>query len=188
MSNETLWYLSRATGLASITLLTLVVILGLLTSGRRRPFGERATIVMGLHRWVSLGMVAFLTTHIVTAIVETYVSIDWISLVIPFTSAYSPLWVGLGTLAFDVLVAVMVTSYWRHRMTERAWTAVHWLSYLMWPMAIVHGVALGTADQPLLRGTTLLCGAAGALAIAWRLTTSYADRDRRRDILAGGWS
>ncbi|MFN8099912.1 MAG: ferric reductase-like transmembrane domain-containing protein [Dermatophilaceae bacterium] len=188
MSNETLWYLSRATGLASVVLLTLVVVLGIVTSGRRRPFGERATIVMGLHRWLSLGMVAFLATHIVTAIVETYVSIDWISLVVPFTSAYAPLWVGLGTLAFDLLVAVLATSYWRHRMTERAWKAVHWLSYLMWPLAIIHGIALGTANQPLLRAATICCGAVGAGALAWRLTTSYADRDRRRDVLAGGWS
>ena len=71
MSNELLWYLSRATGITSIALLTAVLLLGVVTSGRRRPVGERATILMGLHRWLSLGMVAFLGVHITTAIAET---------------------------------------------------------------------------------------------------------------------
>ena len=45
--NELLWYLSRATGVVSIVLLTVVVVLGLVTSGRRRPTGDSATVVMG---------------------------------------------------------------------------------------------------------------------------------------------
>ena len=127
--NETLWYLSRATGVASIVLLTAVVVLGALVSGRRRPHGDQATVVMAVHRWISLGMVAFLLTHVATAIVETYVSIDWISAIVPFSSGYETLWVGLGTLAVDVLVAVVVTSWWRHRIPERAWRAVHYAAY-----------------------------------------------------------
>ena len=58
---------------------------------------------MGLHRWLSLGMVVFLVVHIATAIAETYVSIDAISAIVPFTSGYETLWVGLGTLAVDLL-------------------------------------------------------------------------------------
>ncbi len=110
-----LWYLSRATGVASIVLLTAVVVLGVLVSGRRRPHGEHATVVMGVHRWLSLGMVAFLVTHVVTAVVDGYVDINALAVLLPFTSAYETFWVGLGTLALDVLVAVLVTSWWRHR-------------------------------------------------------------------------
>lgn len=186
--NELLWYLSRATGIASIVLLTTVLVLGVVTSGRRLPTGERATIVMAMHRWLSLGMLTFLIGHITTAIAETYVSIDWVSFLIPFTSAYARVWVGLGTLAVDILAAVMVTSLLRHRIPERAWRSIHWLSYAMWPLALAHGIALGTSAQPILRGITIACGAAGAAALAWRTTTTYADRDRRRVALAGEWS
>ena len=51
MTGETLWYFSRATGVVTLVLLTIVSILGVITAGRRRPRGEQATIVMAMHRW-----------------------------------------------------------------------------------------------------------------------------------------
>ena len=186
--NELLWYTSRATGVLSIVLLTVVVVLGMLTSGRRRPHGESATIVMALHRWRSLGMLVFLGAHIATAVAETYVSIDAISAVLPFTSGYETVWVGLGTLAFDVLLAVVVSSLVRNHVPERAWRRIHLLSYAMWPMAVVHGLALGTSDELLLRGTTFVCLLVGAGAAVWRWTATHADRERRAHIAAQRWS
>jgi predicted ferric reductase len=188
MSNQALWYLSRATGVASLVLLTAVVVLGVVTAGRRRPRGESATVVMGLHRWLSLGLTAFLLGHVATAIGETYVSIDLVSAVLPFTSGYERLWVGLGTLAFDLLAAVVVTSLLRHRLRPAVWKAVHWFSYAMWPIAVFHGFALGTSNEPLLRWTTVLCGAVGVGAIAWRLTATHADREARRAADRLGWT
>ncbi len=186
--NLALWYLSRGTGIASIALLTAVVVLGMIVSGRRRPHGEQATVVMAVHRWLSLGMLSFLTVHVATAVAETYVSIDAISSVVPFTSGYEPFWVGLGTLAVDLLVAVSVTSYFRHRIAERAWRAVHYASYALWPMALVHGFVLGTSNQPGLRAVTAACGAVGVGAVLWRLLATHPDRDRRDVALGGEWS
>ena len=186
--NELLWYASRATGVLSIVLLTVVLVLGLVTSGRRRPHGESATIVVALHRWLSLGMLVLLGAHIATAVAETYVSIDAISAVLPFTAGYEPLWVGLGTLAFDILLAVVASSLLRRGLSERAWRRVHLLSYAMWPMAVVHGLALGTSDEPLLRGTTLACLLVGAGAASWRWGATHADRERRARIARQGWS
>lgn len=186
--NLLLWYTSRATGIASIVLLTTVLALGMVTSGRRCPRSDRATVVMGLHRWLSLGMLSFLLVHIATAIGETYVSIDLISAVVPFSSPYSPVWVGLGTLAFDLLIAVTATSYLRHRIKEPTWKALHLVSYAMWPTALVHGFALGTANEPILRGVTALCGAVGVGFAGWRARSSYDDRDRREAIAAQEWT
>ena len=188
MTNELLWYVSRATGVASLALLTAVVVLGVVTSGRRRPHGESATVVMGLHRWLSLGMTAFLLGHIATAIGETYVSIDLVSAVLPFTSGYERLWVGLGTVAFDLLAAVVVSSVLRHRLRPAVWKAIHWFSYAMWPIAVVHGFALGTSAEPLLRWVTVLCGAVGVGAIVWRVTSTHADREARRAADQLGWT
>jgi sulfoxide reductase heme-binding subunit YedZ len=186
--NELLWYVSRATGLVSLALLTAVLVLGVVTSGRRRPHGERATVLIGLHRWLSLGMVVFLGAHVATAVAETYVSIDAISAIVPFTSSYQPLWVGLGTLAVDLLVAVTATSWLRHRIPERLWRGVHLTSYLLWPVALVHGFAMGTTSEPLLRAVTVACGLVGIGALAWRGTTRHADAARRSDVLTQEWS
>jgi predicted ferric reductase len=188
MSGSALWYLSRATGVVTVVLLTIVVLLGVVTAGRRRPKGESATIVMGLHRWLSLGMLAFLAVHIVTAIIDGYVDISWLAVLIPFTSGYETLLVALGTIGLDLLVVVMVTSYLRHRIPERQWRFVHWTSYAMWVVALVHGFSMGTADQPGLRLVTLACGVTGGLFACWRLIATHADSDKRREIHAKGWS
>lgn len=186
--NELLWYASRATGIVSVVLMTAVVVLGMTTAGRRRPHGTASAVVMAVHRGLSLGMSVFLLVHIVTAAAESYVDIGWISTVVPFTSGYAPWQVGLGTLALDLLVTVVATSLLRHRLPERTWRTVHWLAYALWPLSIVHGFALATPDQPGLRAVTIACAVTGIGAVGWRLSTSYADRDRRELVAAQEWS
>ncbi|MGN6753456.1 MAG: ferric reductase-like transmembrane domain-containing protein [Intrasporangium sp.] len=186
--NEALWYTSRATGTVSIVLLTAVVILGVVISGRGARSLESATVVTALHRRLSLGMTVFLLLHILTAVVETYVSIDAISAIVPFTSGYEPLWVGLGTLSFDILIAVVVTSLLRERISERVWRVVHWAAYALWPLALIHGFMLGTANEPLLRLATVACALAGVVALVWRSGASHHDADRRRDVASQEWS
>lgn len=183
-----LWYLSRATGVASIVLLTVVVVLGVVTAGRRRPQGEQATIIMAMHRWLSLGMASFLIVHIATAILDSYVSISALAAVVPFVSAYETVWVGLGTLAVDILIAILATSWFRHRIPERTWRLVHWTAYALWPLAIIHGLVLGTADQPLLLGITAACALVGVGAVGWRLLTRNSDTTQRAAALTQEWT
>lgn len=185
---QSLWFISRATGTVSLVLLTVIAVLGIVTAGRRSPHGESATIVMALHRWLSLGMAAFLATHIVTAIADGYVDISWVATIVPFASAYATLWVALGTLAFDLFIAVLVTSIFRHRLRERTWRWVHWFTYAMWPVALVHGFALSTANEPLLRWTTVGCGVVALAAAAWRFTRTHDDASRRTAVNAQEWS
>lgn len=186
--NELLWYVSRGTGVASIVLLTAVLVLGMLTASRRPPAGIRSAVVMGLHRSLALGSTVFLLLHIGTAIAETYVQIDLVSAVVPFTSGYEKAWVGLGTLGVDIVATLVITSLLRHRMPERIWKAVHLLAFAFWPMALVHGLALGTSDQPLLRGITMASGAVGLAALGWRLLATSPDHTRRTAVLAQEWS
>ena len=172
-TNEVLWYVSRATGLASIMLLTLVLVLGVLGPVRRaehrRPSKRIPPAVLtGLHRTLALGMVCFLAVHVLTAILETYVDIGWLSLLVPFTSGYKPLFVGLGTLALNILIAVVATALLRKRLPGGAWRVVHRAAYGLWPIAAVHGLMLGTGEPPLLRYVTVACISVGVYALASR--------------------
>ncbi len=185
--NELLWYTSRATGTVSVVLLTVVVCLGAVVASRRPPRATRAAVVMGLHRSLSLGLVVFLLAHVATAVVETFVSIDLISAFVPFTSGYERFWVGLGTTAVDLTAAVVVTSVWRHRLPEPLWRAVHWLSFLLWPFAIVHGLLLGTADELGLRLVTVVCAVAGFGTLVWRATSVDPHAERRERIADSEW-
>lgn len=183
-----LWYLSRATGVVSIVLMTVVMVLGLWLAGARRSVGNRTTMIQSVHRSLALGMVTFLVVHIVTAVLDSYVHITLLAAVVPFASSYRRLTVGLGTIGFDLLAAIVVTSIARHRLSERVWRVVHRASFVMWPITLWHGIAMGTGNEPLLRYTTIGCGVVGAVAVLWRLTGTHHDSERRRDVLRQEWT
>ncbi|MGA9834484.1 MAG: ferric reductase-like transmembrane domain-containing protein, partial [Trebonia sp.] len=139
-----LWYATRATGLAALVLLTASVVLGVLTSVRfARPAWPRF-VTVALHRNVSLLAVTFTGLHVVTTVTDPYASISVVSAVVPFTSPYRRIWLGLGAVAFDLLLAVLITSLFRVRVGLRAWRLVHWAGYLCWPVALIHAVGAGT--------------------------------------------
>lgn len=188
MSHTDLWFISRASGAVSMVAMTVVFVLGMATASRMAGQVRNRALVMGLHRSMALGMTIFLLLHIVTAISSGYVNITWLSVVIPFTAGYETLWVGLGTVALDVLIAVIGTSLLRNRLSRKAWRAVHLLTYALWPMAIAHGAGMSSADQPILLWTTVACAAAGLAAIAMRLLRTSPDAQRRVLVNAQEWS
>jgi sulfoxide reductase heme-binding subunit YedZ len=141
---EVLWYLNRATGITSLVLMTLTVVLGSIVRRHGRVPGLPRFVVTGLHRNVALLSALLLVTHVVTAVVDSYVDIGVSDTVVPFTSGYRPLAIGLGTLAADLLLLVIVTSLLREHLPQRLWKAVHVTSYVLWPLAFVHGLTAGT--------------------------------------------
>jgi sulfoxide reductase heme-binding subunit YedZ len=144
MTSETLWYANRATGAVCLVLFTVVVVLGIAVRLRGKIPGLPRFGTIGLHRTLSLSATAFLALHITTAIADSYVNITLLDALIPFVSDYQPLWLGLGTVAFDLMLAVLITSLLRHRIGHRTWRATHWLAYASWPVALIHGIGIGT--------------------------------------------
>ena len=144
VSTKALWYLTRGSGIVSLVLLTISVVLGVTTAVRWSSPRWPRFIVEGLHKNVSLLSMVFLAVHIVTAIADGFVPIRWIDAVVPFASQYRPFWLGLGALAFDMLIAVVITSLLRVRIGHRTWRAVHWLAYACWPVAVIHGLGTGS--------------------------------------------
>ena len=128
-----LWYASRATGVVTLLLLTAVLLLGILVNRQGRLPGLPSFAVTGLHRNVSLLAVAFLAIHVITAIVDPYVTIGLAAAVLPFVSSYKPFWLGLGAISLDLIAALILTSLARARMSRRAWRGIHWLAYAAWP-------------------------------------------------------
>ena len=158
-----LWYASRATGVVTLVLLTLVVLLGVLVNRQGRLPGLPRFAVTGLHRSLSLIAVAFLAIHVITAIADPYVSIALIAAVVPFTSHYEPLALGLGALSLDLIAALVVTSLLRARIGRRLWRGVHWLAYASYPVAVLHSV---TSAKDLRSGWLLALTAGCVLAVA----------------------
>jgi predicted ferric reductase len=134
------WYASRATGVVSLVLFSLVAILGILVNRQGRLPGLPRFAVTGLHRNLSLLTVAFLGMHILTAIVDGYAHIPWLSAIVPFSSGYERFWIGLGTVAIDLFAALIITSLLRDRIKASLWRAVHWLAYVCYPVVVVHAM------------------------------------------------
>ena len=141
--SQSLWFLSRGSGLVLLVLFSIVVVLGVATrTGSAPPRWPRFAIAE-LHRTLSLFTVALLVLHVVTAILDPYVTIGWAATLLPFASPYRTLAIGLGALAVDLGGAVLLTSLARRRLGQRAWRAVHWLAYLAWPAAFLHSLTAG---------------------------------------------
>jgi predicted ferric reductase len=180
------WYLNRATGIVSLVLLSAVMLLGIAVRLRTRLPGLPRFATSGLHRNLSLLSVAFLCAHIVTAVVDGYVSIGWVDVLVPFASGYQPWWTGLGTVAFDLLLAVLVTSLLRMRLGHRVWRAVHWTAYASWPVAVAHGVGIGTDSGTWALWLTVGCVALVLAAVAVRVVgdARRSRRDQPASVLA----
>lgn len=144
LSPTAYWYLTRGTGAVALVLLTASVVLGIVGSLRfTSPRWPRFAIDT-VHRDVSLLVVVLVVLHVLTTVLDGFAPINLVDGLIPFLSPYRPLWLGLGTLSFDLILALVITSLARRRLGYRSWRAVHWLAYVSWPIAILHTLGTGS--------------------------------------------
>jgi methionine sulfoxide reductase heme-binding subunit len=142
---------------------------GSLTTGRLAGGSWPRFLTLGLHRNLSLLVLVFLALHVGTTVIDTFVSIPLTAAFIPFASSYKAVWLSLGAVALDLLVALVATSLIRNRLWLRTWRCVHWAAYICWPVALAHGLGVGTD-----RGTlwvfvlTIACAAVVAGMVTWR--------------------
>ena len=179
------WYGTRGAGLVALLLLTASMVMGIVDLSRWQSERWPRFVVDGLHRTVSLLAVAVVAIHVLTTVADGFTPISLKDAVIPFAAPYRRLWLGLGTLAFDLLLAVTLTSILRRRLGQRAWRAVHWTAYACWPLALVHGLGSGTdTSVPWVLLLTGACLVVALIAVGWRVAAAWpADPGRR--TLAG---
>ena len=169
-----LWYFGRGFGVSALVLFSIVVVLGIVTRAGQPLPGLPRVAVATVHRTASLAAVLFLGLHVVTLVLDPYSQLRLADVVLPFLAGYRPFWQGLGTVAFDLAMVLVVSSLLRHRLGLRTWRAIHWAAYACWPLAVVHAVGTGTD-----RGTGWLlavvagCVLAVAGAVAWRVAGSH---------------
>jgi methionine sulfoxide reductase heme-binding subunit len=182
MSSQVLWYTTRGAGAVSLVLLSAVVILGLLARLRFESRGWPRFLSAAVHGDLALMTLVFLVLHIVTAVVDPFTHLGLAALV-PFGSYYRTLWLGLGAIAFELLIAIVATSLLRRHIGARVWRAIHWLAYASWPVGVLHGIGTGTDNTALwMVVIDIVCVAAVGGALLWRMVAAPADplADERR--------
>ena len=146
-SGSAFWYLTRASGPVALLLLTATIVLGVLSASLWRSERWPRFAVANLHRNLTLVALVFVATHVVTAIADSFAPIGIKDAVIPFGSSYRPLWLGFGALALDLLLVLVVSSLLRTRIRYRTWRLLHWATYAVWPLALVHGLGSGSDSR-----------------------------------------
>lgn len=182
------WYLTRSTGAVALLLLSVAVALGVADVRRFKTPSWPRFVVDALHRNVSLLALVFLLVHILTAVLDSFASISLMATVIPFVGSYRPFWLGLGAVAFDLLLAVILTSLLRGRVGQRAWRATHWLVYACWPIALLHTLGTGSdVKTTWLLALSLVCLALVLTAVLTRALAGFSrERLRERGLAIGG--
>ena len=173
-SSPVLWYVARASGAIALVLLTLSLVGGIVTSVRWSSERLPRFVTQLLHRNVSLLALVLIGIHIATIVIDGFAPIGWIDTVVPFRSGYRPFWLGLGAIAFDLVLALIVTSLLRHRIGQRTWRVVHWSAYACWPLVVLHGLGSGSDTKSgVMLVTTVACIVLVLVAIWWRLASGW---------------
>lgn len=181
------WFLTRGTGTVALLLLTLVVIMGILEVSRFSSETWPRFLIDAVHRRLAMLTVVFLGIHIITAVLDSFAPITLLDAVIPFNSAYRPIWLGLGAVAFDLLLAVLVTSVLRARVGHGTWRMIHWFAYASWPIAVIHGFGTGSdVKQGWLLLIDVVCVLSVLVAVISRVLTNPDITPGNRTLAVGG--
>jgi hypothetical protein len=157
-------------GVLALVGLTGSVLLGLVATDRMVMTPGHRVMAQAVHRAFSFGTLAFLIIHIVTEILAQRSHV--IDAVVPFLSPYRTFYIGLGTIASDLIILLVVTSILRKRFTAHGrawrWRAIHYASYVAFVFAVLHGLLGGRSAKPYVDWSYGFAIAVTALGLAVR--------------------
>jgi sulfoxide reductase heme-binding subunit YedZ len=180
-SNPIDWYVARAGGVVAYVLLSATVAIGLSMTGRASTKRWPRFAVEDIHRFGGILVGTFVAIHVASVAIDSYLPFSLTSLVIPLTARYRPVWTGLGIVAAELLVALAVTNHYRNRrISYEFWRRAHYLNFVVWTAATLHGLGSGTDRSTiwLLTIYAVAVGSVSALTI-WRLMR------RGRSVIGG---
>ncbi len=168
------WDASRAAGFATYALLWLSTVTGLALHLRIRPAGGPLTWMLEWHRITSTLALSFVAVHVLALLLDPVVHFGVADGVIPFTSTYRPVQVGLGTLAQWLLVAVLASTALATALPYTTWRSLHYLGFPCYVLALVHGLTSGSDSAAL---PALLVYAFTAGVVAFLCVARFYGRD-----------
>ncbi len=140
----TVWYLMRASGLAALAMLALVVLIGLALRVRLWKDRLERWRVYDVHLTVSVLLGVFLGLHLVLVFLDRIVPFSLADMLIPLHDAYQPLWIGAGIVAFYLLLVVWGSSLIRSRLGYSLWRKIHPVALVALGLVALHALYAGT--------------------------------------------
>ena len=173
MASKIPWYVARSSGVVAWALILVTIVWGLLLATRVLGRKPAPAWLLSLHRYLGALTCVFVGVHVGAVLLDSYTSFSLVNVLVPFTGTWHPLAVAWGIVGMYLLAAIQITSLLRHRMSNRAWHAVHLLSYFLFAMVTIHMLTAGTDAKALLASSaTVLAGTVVAFGSAamylWR--------------------
>jgi predicted ferric reductase len=139
------WYLSRATAFVSLSILWISMALGLGMTNKMARLWPGAPASFAIHEYVSLLGLAFALFHALVLLGDHYINFTVAQIFMPFSTVdYRPTWVGIGQIGFYVWLIVALSFYIRSSIGKKTWRILHYLSFAMYVMGLLHGLFSGT--------------------------------------------
>lgn len=144
VSDETIWYLIRSSGIVAYLLLTASTAWGIVLSSKVVKEWIPAAVSLELHNylsWTALGLTIY---HAYLLLFSSFFNYHWIDLLLPFTGPYEPLWVGLGIVATYLMLLTSLTFYISKQIGYATFRRIHYLTYALFGLALAHSWMSGT--------------------------------------------
>lgn len=143
-ANPFMWYATRAAAVSAYILLTLTVLMGLARSLARVARVRVSWLVEENHQILAVITAVFVALHLLTLLLDPLIPFSLINLVVPVGEPYSPIAVGAGVIALYGMVAVLLSSWLRRRMSYGVWRTLHYASFVTFLLVTAHGIFAGS--------------------------------------------
>jgi methionine sulfoxide reductase heme-binding subunit len=183
-SSPAIWYAARASGVAAYVVLTLTVSIGMSMGGKAQSRLWPKFATEDVHRVGGLLVGSLIGVHVLTIALDSFLPFSITQLVVPLTASYRPLWTGLGISAAELLLALAITNHYRKRLPYRFWRRAHYLNFVVWSAASLHGIFAGTDRSSLWLAAIYAVSIGGVASILfWRFAGAAL---RSRGVATGG--
>jgi len=165
------WYLSRASALVAFVVLWFAMALGLVVTNKMARVWPGGPTAFELHQHASLLGLDLALFHGLILLGDHYMNFSLAQVLVPFaTTAYRPLWTGLGQIAFYLCAVISLSFYARRFIGQKTWRVMHYLSFAIFGLALAHGLFSGTdSTRPLAQGLYLASGASVLFLTVYRI-------------------
>ncbi len=168
--SQAYWFIARSGGILAYLLLWFATAWGIMMSSKIMNDVVGAPLAYGFHEFFPILAMVFAAVHVLVLLGDSYIGFNFFDLIVPFSSSYEPLWTGLGTLSLLLSTALIASFYIRKRIGRKAWRAFHYLSYLSFLLALVHGLMAGTdSSHPAIQAMYWLTGASLLFLTTYRV-------------------
>ncbi|MGZ8662491.1 MAG: ferric reductase-like transmembrane domain-containing protein [Actinomycetota bacterium] len=143
----TTWILLRAAGVGAYVMLFMAVAWGLVATTAVVTKHVSKPAANMFHQFVATTGLVLLGVHMAILLIDAYMPFHVLDLLVPMRSTFRPVAITAGVIAMYAMVAVMVSSWVRKKLSTKVWRSIHLLAVPAFTLALAHGVFSGTDTQ-----------------------------------------